>query len=62
MEKLIYKLRSSIAEIEVYNSIGQKVDFQFDEKELILPEVKGVYVVKIKNSTGRYLSKSVVRK
>ena len=53
---------SSIVEIEVYNSIGQKVDFRFDEKELTLPEVKGVYIVKIKNSTGRYLSKSVVRK
>ena len=56
---LLYK--GSIAEIEVYNSIGQKVDYLLSGNELFLPETKGVYVVKIRKSNGRQLSKSVVR-
>lgn len=59
--KINLQYKGSIAEIVVYNSIGQKVDFLLSGTELFLPETKGVYVVKIKNSSGNYLSKSVVR-
>ncbi len=59
--KINLQYKGKISEVEVYNSIGQKVDFTLDETELILPDVKGVYVVKVKNSMGRSFSKSVVR-
>lgn len=59
--KINLQYKGSISEIVVYNSIGQKVDFLLSGTELFLPETKGVYVVKIKNSSGNYLSKSVVR-
>lgn len=59
--KINLQLKGKISDVEVYNSIGQKVDFTLEETELILPDVKGVYVVKVKNSIGRSFSKSVVR-
>ncbi len=57
--KLEYK--GKINSVEVFNSVGQKVNFVFENSKIILPNEKGIYIVRIKDESGNLISRKVIR-
>jgi len=57
--KLEYK--GVIKSVDVFNSVGQKLNVVFDGAKLTLPAEKGVYILTIKDSSGKFMNRKVIR-
>ena len=53
--------KGKINSVEVFNSIGQKVEVAVENTKLTLPNEKGIYFVRFKDEAGNLISRKVVR-
>ena len=50
-----------IKSVNVFNSVGQKLNVVFDGIKLTLPSEKSVYILTIQDATGSIINRKVIR-